>query len=262
MMRSQNASCTSIASVGAGSGWSHARAYWRPGPLTVALGAITQYGSQRTLSAESQDGFAMGSLQSFNIAQDGTIAGVFSNGLTRAVGRIALASFTNPGGLEKAGGSNYRTTVNSGLANVGDAGLASVDPPVASIKFTNSNGNLDLLFSDGTVDSQGYITVFASSSSTTMNEEEILNEPFAAAKTVYVIVRGTGLMSAAGDAEHLVAGDLALIPPATEHSIANDGEDQLALVSVQSPAVSIEELYERQLAGNASGYADLGDEYE
>ncbi|HET7488825.1 MAG TPA: flagellar hook protein FlgE [Acidimicrobiales bacterium] len=92
------------------------------GPLTVDLSAITQYGSQKTLSAESQDGFAMGSLQSFNIAQDGTVAGVFSNGLTRALGRIALASFTNPGGLEKAGGSNYRTTANSGLANVGDPG--------------------------------------------------------------------------------------------------------------------------------------------
>ena len=92
------------------------------GPLTLSLAAITQYGNTKTLSAQSQDGYAMGSLQSFNIAQDGTVAGVFSNGLTRAVGRIALASFTNPGGLEKAGGSSYRSTANSGLANVGDAG--------------------------------------------------------------------------------------------------------------------------------------------
>lgn len=92
------------------------------GPLTVSLKGLTQYGNQKTLSAESQDGFTMGSLQGFNISQDGTVAGVFSNGLTRAVGRIALASFTNPGGMEKAGGSSYRATANSGLANVGDAG--------------------------------------------------------------------------------------------------------------------------------------------
>lgn len=94
------------------------------GPLTVSLAGMTQYGNQKTVSAVSQDGYTMGSLQSFNIAQDGTVDGVFSNGLTRAIGRIALASFNNPGGLEKAGGSSFRATANSGLANVGDAGSA------------------------------------------------------------------------------------------------------------------------------------------
>jgi mannose-6-phosphate isomerase-like protein (cupin superfamily) len=82
------------------------------------------------------------------------------------------------------------------------------------------------------------------------------------AEQVYVVVRGNGAMSAAGDTEQLEAGDLAMIPPATDHSIANDGQDELALVSVQSPAVSVEELYERQLAANTAGYDEYAEDGE
>lgn len=80
------------------------------------------------------------------------------------------------------------------------------------------------------------------------------------AEHVYVIVRGTGTMSAAGDTEKLGQGDLALIPPATDHSIANDGDESLACISVQSPAVSVDELFDRQLAGKTAGY-DEEEEY-
>lgn len=77
---------------------------------------------------------------------------------------------------------------------------------------------------------------------------------------VYVVVSGTGTMSATGDTQSLGAGDLVLIPPATDHSVANDGDQPLALVSVQSPGVSAEELYSRRLATQASGYDDYDDE--
>ena len=55
------------------------------------------------------------------------------------------------------------------------------------------------------------------------------------AEQAYVVVRGTGTMSATGDTQQLAPGDLVLIPPATDHSVANDGAEPLALVSVQSP---------------------------
>ena len=78
------------------------------------------------------------------------------------------------------------------------------------------------------------------------------------AEHVYVIVRGTGTLSAAGDTEQLGQGDLALIPPATDHSIANDGDEPFACISVLSPAISVDELFDRQLA--TAGY-DEDDEY-
>jgi mannose-6-phosphate isomerase-like protein (cupin superfamily) len=80
------------------------------------------------------------------------------------------------------------------------------------------------------------------------------------AEHVYVIVRGTGTLSAAGDTERLGQGDLALIPPATDHSIANDGDEPFACISVLSPAISVDELFDRQLAGRTAGY-DEDDEY-
>lgn len=75
------------------------------------------------------------------------------------------------------------------------------------------------------------------------------------AEQVYVIVRGSGTMSVAGDTQPIDEGDLILVPPATEHSIANDGDADLACVSVQSPPVAASELYSDQLA-EVAGYDD------
>jgi mannose-6-phosphate isomerase-like protein (cupin superfamily) len=69
---------------------------------------------------------------------------------------------------------------------------------------------------------------------------------------VYVVVRGAGTMSVAGDTQGVAEGDLILVPPATDHSIANEGEEALACVSVQSPPVAVAELYGDQLAEVAS----------
>lgn len=96
--------------------------------IDLSLGAagasnrLTQFGSMSTLGILDQDGSAAGTLQSFTVGQDGTILGAYSNGRNRAIGQIALATFNNPEGLEKMGGSNYRPTINSGLAQLGVAG--------------------------------------------------------------------------------------------------------------------------------------------
>jgi mannose-6-phosphate isomerase-like protein (cupin superfamily) len=80
------------------------------------------------------------------------------------------------------------------------------------------------------------------------------------AEQVYVVVKGNGTMSATGDTQELSEGDLVLIPPATDHSVANGGASPLALVSVQSPAVSADELYSRRLAAQAAGYDDYDED--
>jgi len=92
------------------------------GAVTVDLSKVTGFAGVQTIAASTQDGHSAGTLQAFSLGADGTITGSFSNGLKQTVGRIALGSFTNPAGLEKAGGSLFRTTVNSGNAQVGAAG--------------------------------------------------------------------------------------------------------------------------------------------
>ena len=90
--------------------------------MSIDLTALTGYAGLTTVEASGQDGRAAGTLQSFTINADGTLLGSFSNGLKQALGRVSLATFTNPAGLEKAGSSLYSTTVNSGDPQIGEAG--------------------------------------------------------------------------------------------------------------------------------------------
>ncbi|MCV2489499.1 flagellar hook protein FlgE [Geodermatophilus sp. YIM 151500] len=92
-------------------------------PVTIDLNGVTQFSGANTVTAPEQDGFELGSLQSFTLGNDGTITGVYSNGLRQAIGQLALASFNNPNGLEKAGSSSFRVGDNSGVAMVGVAGI-------------------------------------------------------------------------------------------------------------------------------------------
>jgi len=74
----------------------------------------------------------------------------------------------------------------------------------------------------------------------------------------YVVVRGSGAMSVAGDTQLVKEGDLILVPPATDHSVSNDGDSELAFVSIQSPPVAAAELYSDQLA-EVAGYDEDDD---
>lgn len=98
-----------------------------PGSVTVDVGSATdpealhQFAGTNSLAALRQDGSTTGFLRTFSLGADGTVTGVFSNGKTQVLGQVALASFNNPGGLEKAGDSAFRETVNSGFAQIGTA---------------------------------------------------------------------------------------------------------------------------------------------
>lgn len=94
--------------------------------IAIDLTKATGFADLNTLAASGQDGRGPGTLQSFSLSKDGTLVGSFSNGATEPIARIALATFVNPGGLEKAGGSTYRTSINSGIAKLGTAGAGGV----------------------------------------------------------------------------------------------------------------------------------------
>jgi len=79
---------------------------------------VTQYGSAFTTKAYYQDGYEMGVLNDYSVGTDGTISGVYSNGQTRPLYRIALALFANPQGLNKEGDSVFSESANSGMAQI------------------------------------------------------------------------------------------------------------------------------------------------
>jgi flagellar hook protein FlgE len=96
------------------------------GGIDIDLAGLTEYTGNPTVQPLSQNGAPAATLQSFSINPDGQLVGVFSNGNKQTVAQVALANFNNPPGLEKAGDSLYRFTVNSGLAQVATPGTAGL----------------------------------------------------------------------------------------------------------------------------------------
>ncbi len=94
--------------------------------LDVDITDITHYSGQTEARVSASDGSAAGILSSYTVSNTGQIVGVFSNGLKQSLGQLALANFNNVNGLEKIGDSMFRSTVNSGLAQVGAAGSAGL----------------------------------------------------------------------------------------------------------------------------------------
>ncbi|MFT4469443.1 flagellar hook protein FlgE [Arthrobacter sulfonylureivorans] len=125
------------------------------GNVAVDLSTLTGYAGMTTVGFESQDGRAAGALESFTMANDGTLMGSFSNGQQTVVGRIALANFTNPGGLEKAGSSSYRATANSGQVELGTAGTGGLGT-LAGGSLEMSNVDLSQEFTNLIVAQRGF----------------------------------------------------------------------------------------------------------
>lgn len=93
-------------------------------PLTIALdlGTTNQAAGPFTQRILEQDGFAAGTLNDVTISQDGLVTATFSNGETKAVGKLAMANFVNPEGLKQLGDARWSVTGDSGAAVVGTAG--------------------------------------------------------------------------------------------------------------------------------------------
>lgn len=87
----------------------------------VDFTGVSQLATDAQIQASSQNGVAPGSLSAFSVNTDGIITGLFTNGLTKNIGQVALAIFANPNGLERTGSNLWRNTDNSGLPVLGQA---------------------------------------------------------------------------------------------------------------------------------------------
>ena len=87
-------------------------------PQTISLDFSNMDGysmnTSSAISLQSQDGFQSGTLQDYSIGTDGIITGSFTNGLTRQLGQVVLATFRNYAGLLNDKNNLYSTGPNSG----------------------------------------------------------------------------------------------------------------------------------------------------
>jgi flagellar hook protein FlgE len=126
-----------------------------PFTVNLDLSQITSLATESIVQPVYQDGFPPGTLQEFTIAIDGTVQGVFSNGLSRPMGRIALSLFANPAGLFRLGNNMWRVTDNSGLPQIGaptTGGLGEINAGY----LEQSNVDLGSEFADMIVTQRGF----------------------------------------------------------------------------------------------------------
>ncbi|PNB76756.1 flagellar hook protein, partial [Pseudomonas sp. FW305-BF6] len=82
------------------------------------------------------------------------ITGVFSNGQVKTLGQIALATFSNPGGLLKTGGNTFQESNNSGIPNVSTPGNSRGVVQPGTLEM--SNVDLSEEFTDMIVAQRGF----------------------------------------------------------------------------------------------------------
>ena len=92
------------------------------GPIGLGYAALTSLATANSVTTLAQNGYAAGTLENITIGTNGAISGAFTNGQSRTLGQVALATFQNDEGLEQMGSSYYQETANSGLPQVGTAG--------------------------------------------------------------------------------------------------------------------------------------------
>ena len=110
---------------------------------------ITNYAAASTVASTQQDGAAAGSLTGLSITADGngTINAVFSNGQTRPLGQLAIATFNSQSGLNHLGGNLFGETPASGQPSFGAAGTGGRGEIVGG-SLEQSNVDLASEFTD------------------------------------------------------------------------------------------------------------------
>ncbi len=93
---------------------------------TSAAGGLTNYDSPSALGTSQIDGTPFGSLASVEVDDDGYVTAIFTNGLTRRIYQIPLATFGNTDGLIAEQGGIYRLGPNTGALSIRGTGSGGV----------------------------------------------------------------------------------------------------------------------------------------
>lgn len=137
----------------------------------VDFAELVQFSSDFSASVTEQDGNAMGTLQNFAINNAGEVVGTFSNGKSESLGRVAVAIFNNPAGLTEMGNTLYQVSANSGVAQIGLAGVGG--------RGTISPGVLEMSNVDLAEEFTGMVIVqraFQANARTVTTVDQILQE--------------------------------------------------------------------------------------
>jgi flagellar hook protein FlgE len=116
---------------------------------------VTQTSSSSVVSALYQDGAASASLSNINIDQYGNIQGIFTNGNSRTLAQLMVATFPNLNGLISVGDNMFTAYANSGDPRIGQLG-EETSTTVQSGALEQSNVDLSEEFTRMIVSQRGF----------------------------------------------------------------------------------------------------------
>ena len=93
--------------------------------MSLDFADATQFGDNFGVNSLSQDGFTTGRLTGVSVDAEGIVFARFTNGQSTSLGKLALANFVNPQGLQQIGDTAWGESFQSGDALLGEAGTAS-----------------------------------------------------------------------------------------------------------------------------------------
>ncbi len=123
--------------------------------LGSGFSGVTQTSASSVVSALLQDGSPSASLSNINIDQYGNIVGIFSNGSSKDLAQIMVATFNNLNGLISVGDNMYSAYANAGTPRIGALG-EETGTTVQSGALEQSNVDLSQEFSKMIVAQRGF----------------------------------------------------------------------------------------------------------
>lgn len=123
--------------------------------MGVGFDGINQNASSSVISALSQDGSSSASLSNISIDLNGYIEGVFTNGDSRRLAQILVATFPNRNGLTSVGENMFTISANTGEALIGEPG-DSTNTTIQSGALEQSNVDLSEEFTRMIVSQRGF----------------------------------------------------------------------------------------------------------
>ena len=109
--------------------------------LSLDLAGSTSRATTFSVASRSQDGVSVGEFSGVSIDESGLISASFTNGETRALGKVAIANFTDPTGLRQTGGTYWEATGLSGGVKMGSANQGGLGKLMSS---TIEGSNVDI----------------------------------------------------------------------------------------------------------------------
>jgi len=138
------------------------------------VGATKCISARSVTNYHSQNGYETGNIKQLKIELDGSIRGLYTNGIQRTLGNLALASFENQDGLTKAGGNKFYETRESGPAKLGVA-LTGTRGSIVSSTLEESNVDLAQEFVNMIMTQRGFQANSRSITTADSMIEEVVN---------------------------------------------------------------------------------------